>query len=83
MAALSLLLLVPILLGCLRVLRGPSMADRLLGIQLTGTTIIGLILVLAQWQQEPALRDVAIVLALLAAALVAFLVQRLRNVTHE
>lgn len=53
-------------LGCLRILRGPSLADRMLAAQLFGTTGVALLLVLAQTQQMPALRDVALVVVLLA-----------------
>jgi multicomponent Na+:H+ antiporter subunit F len=60
-----------IALGCLRILRGPSLADRMLAAQLFGTTGVALLLVLAQTQQTPALRDVALVVVLLALLAVA------------
>lgn len=74
-----LVLLLVVVLGCYRVFIGPSLADRLLGVQLIGTTVTGILLVFAEWQGEPALRHVALVLALLAAAIIAALVQRLRG----
>ncbi len=78
----SVLLLLPLVLGCWRVYRGPTMADRLLGIQMAGTIVISLLLVFSSWRQQPALLDVALLLSLLAAAIIAALVQRLRGVDH-
>jgi len=49
-----------------RVLRGPTAADRLLAPQLFGTTGIAVLLLLAEALGSPSLRDVAVVLALLA-----------------
>ncbi len=54
----------------LRVLRGPTTADRLLTGQLFGTTGVAILLLLAEATGQPALRDVAIVFALLAVLLV-------------
>lgn len=65
--------------GMWRVIQGPSGADRMCGIQMCGTTSIGLLLVLAEWQQLGSLLDVALVVALLAAAAPASLVQLLRE----
>lgn len=62
-----------------RVLHGPSRADRLMAVQLFGTTGTAALLILAQAEQQPALRDVALVIALLAAMLSAALVQFLRS----
>ncbi|WP_416885989.1 monovalent cation/H+ antiporter complex subunit F [Marinospirillum sp.] len=62
----ALLLVFALLLGLIRIWRGPLPADRMLAAQLFGTSSVGLSLVLAQWMQLPALRDVALVLALLA-----------------
>jgi len=52
--------------GLWRVVRGPTAADRLLGPQLFGTTGIALLLLLAEALGAPSLRDVALVLAVLA-----------------
>lgn len=79
MMLLAVLLLFSILLGLWRALLGPSHADRLLAVQLSGTTGTALLLLLAEHQGEPALRDVALILALLAAVLSAGLVQHLRH----
>lgn len=69
----TLLLLLALLLGLWRIWIGPSMADRMLAAQLFGTTGTGILLLQAELMQLPALRDVALILALLAVmATVAF-----------
>lgn len=69
----TLLLLLALVLGVWRVWLGPTLADRMLAAQLFGTTGVALLLLLAELLQEPALRDVALVIALLAVmATVAF-----------
>lgn len=83
MALYSAVLLLTILVGLGRVILGPARVDRLLAIQLFGTTGTALLLVLAQWQQQPALRDVALLLGLLAAVASAALVQLLRRGGHD
>lgn len=82
MALYSALLLLTIIIGLGRVVLGPGRVDRLLAIQLLGTTGTALLLVLAQWQAQPALRDVALLLGLLAAVASAALVQLLRRGRH-
>lgn len=72
----ALLLLVTLVLGLIRIWRGPTIADRMLAAQLFGTTGVGLLLVLAELQQIAALRDVALVLALLAVMAVLAFVAR-------
>ncbi len=72
----ALLLLVALVLGLVRIWRGPTIADRMLAAQLFGTTGVGLLLVLAELQQIAALRDVALVLALLAVMAVLAFVAR-------
>ncbi|MDO8863101.1 monovalent cation/H+ antiporter complex subunit F [Haliea sp. E1-2-M8] len=77
--AVAAVLLFLLLLGLLRIWRGPAPADRMLASQLFGTTGVALLLVLAESQAEPALRDVALVLALLAVlSTVAFVTRVLR-----
>lgn len=77
--AVAAVLLLLLLLGLLRIWRGPAPADRMLASQLFGTTGVALLLVLAESQAEPALRDVALVLALLAVlATVAFVTRILQ-----
>lgn len=82
-AALSLILIVlllSILGGLVRVLRGPEPAERMLAAQLFGTTAVALLLILSQVMAMPALLDVALVFALLAAVtLVAFVVLTTRG----
>ncbi|MBV2128595.1 monovalent cation/H+ antiporter complex subunit F [Arsukibacterium indicum] len=72
-------LLLTMLLGLRRVIKGPALLDRLLAVQLFGTTGVAICLVLAQALSQPALLDVALVLAVLAAAAPAALVQRLKR----
>lgn len=79
MAWLALAILFTMLLGLWRVLLGPSLLDRLLTIQLFGTSGVAICLVLAKVLALPALLDVALILAVLAAAAPAALVQRLRG----
>ena len=83
MALYSALLLLTIMIGLGRVVLGPARVDRLLAIQLFGTTGTALLLVLAQSQEQPALRDVALLLGLLAAVASAALVQLLRRGRHD
>jgi len=56
-----------LLLGLLRVLHGPGAGDRMLAIQLIGTAGVGMLLILSVLLNQPALLDVALLLALLAA----------------
>lgn len=72
-------LLLTILCGLWRLVEGPTRGDRLLAIQLFGSTGTALLLVMAHSLAQPALRDVALVLALLAAVVSAALVQYLRR----
>jgi multicomponent Na+:H+ antiporter subunit F len=72
----ALLLLLDIVLGLLRVLRGPTAADRMLAAQLFGTTGVAILLLLADALALRALRDVALVFALLAAVLAVTFVKR-------
>jgi multicomponent Na+:H+ antiporter subunit F len=66
----ALALLVCGLAGLVRVLRGPTRADRMLAAQLLGTTATAMLVVLSLVMEEPALVDVALVLAVLAAVAV-------------
>ena len=69
-------LLVTLAAGMWRILRGPSQADRMLAAQLFGTTAVAMLLVLAQAMEQPALRDVGLVFALLAAVTIVAFVRR-------
>jgi multicomponent Na+:H+ antiporter subunit F len=61
----TLALVINLAAGLVRVLRGPRVADRLLAAQLLGTVGVALLLALAAAWSWPALRDVALVFALL------------------
>jgi len=73
---LALFLLLNLGAGMWRVLRGPSVADRMLAAQLFGTTGVAILLLLAQAYTNAALRDVALVFALLAAVTAVAFVRR-------
>ena len=69
-------LLLSILVGLARVLRGPGSGDRMLAAQLFSTAGVGILLLLGFALDAPAMIDVALVFALLAAvAAVAFVRQ--------
>jgi multicomponent Na+:H+ antiporter subunit F len=53
--------------GMVRVVRGPTAADRMLAAQLFGTTGVAVMVLLSQAWDAEALLDVALILALLAA----------------
>lgn len=65
--ALALFLLLNLVAGMWRILRGPTAADRMLAAQLFGTTAVASLLLLAQASGSSRLRDVALIFALLAA----------------
>ncbi len=73
---LAIFLLLNIGAGLYRILSGPSDADRMLAAQLFGTTAVAVLLLLAQATATPALRDVALLLALLAAITAVAFVRR-------
>ena len=62
-----------------RTIRGPSAADRLMTAQLFGTTGVAMLLLLAEALDMPALRDVALVFALLAILVVLTFVRNSRS----
>lgn len=71
--ATAIFLLLTIVVGLVRVLQGPTPADRMLAAQLFGTTGVAILLLLAEAMGLPALRDVALIFILLGAlATVAF-----------
>ena len=74
--ALASLIMVSFAGGALRVVRGPSRADRMMGAQLFGTTAAGIAVVLAAAMDAWVLVDVALVFAALAAMTVVAFVQR-------
>ncbi|MDO9102439.1 MAG: MrpF/PhaF family protein [Candidatus Nitrotoga sp.] len=64
---LAVFLLANLLIALLSILRGPTAADRLLAALLFGTTGVAILLLLAHAGRNPALVDVALIFALLAA----------------
>ncbi len=81
--AAALVLLVTLLVGLVRVFRGPEAEDRMLAGQLFGTTGVGILLVLAGRTESAPLRDVALVLALLAVVTVSAFVDRVGASVNE
>lgn len=73
---LALFLLLNLGAGMWRVGRGPTSADRMLAAQLFGTTAVAILLLLAEVSGGAALRDVALVFALLAAVTAIAFVRR-------
>lgn len=62
--------------GLVRAILGPTRGDRMIAIQLFGTAGVAVLLVLAEALGNPALRDVALVFALLASVVVVAFVER-------
>lgn len=69
-AILIIFLLLNMMVAILRVVWGPTTADRLLTGQLFGTTGVAILLLLAEATHQAALRDVALLFVLLAVLLV-------------
>jgi multicomponent Na+:H+ antiporter subunit F len=59
-------LLLNLVAGLWRVVRGPTAADRMLAGLLFGSTTVATLLIMAEWMGESALRTVALVFVLLA-----------------
>ena len=70
------LLLMSLATGLVRALKGPSLEDRLMSILLLGTGGVAALLLLAMLLSLPALFDVALLLALLAAVTTAAMTRR-------
>lgn len=62
----ALLLVINLVAGLVRVLRGPTPADRMLAALLFGSTTVALLLLLAELQALPTLRDVALLFVMLS-----------------
>lgn len=75
-------LLLTLAAGMIRVVRGPTAADRMLAAQLFGTTGVATLLLLSAAWKQSALMDVALVLALLAAVIGVTFVRRGANETE-
>lgn len=70
------ILLLNIVIGLVRILRGPESADRMLAAEMFATSAVAIILILAVTMPSPALLDVALVFALLSALAVVTFVSR-------
>jgi len=62
----ALILLLAIAAGLIRILTGPTAADRMLAAQLFGTCGVAILLLLSKGLDVPTLVDIALVFALLA-----------------
>ncbi|MCU7941169.1 MAG: multiple resistance and pH regulation protein F [Candidatus Thiodiazotropha sp. (ex Cardiolucina cf. quadrata)] len=74
-----LLLLLSLVMGMIRALKGPSLEDRLLSILLLGTGGVAILLLLSISMQLTALLDVGLVLVLLATVAAAAMTRRESN----
>jgi multicomponent Na+:H+ antiporter subunit F len=73
LGALALFLLLTAAAGLIRMIRGPDTADRLVAMQFFGSTVVAVLLLLAEITGDDALRNVALAFVLLALmALIAF-----------
>jgi multicomponent Na+:H+ antiporter subunit F len=72
----ALFLLLNLVAGLIRILRGPTRADSMLAAQLFGTISVAMLLLLTPALGRPILRDVALVFALLAAVTTVAFVKR-------
>jgi len=79
----ALFLVCTLVAGLWRILQGPTAADRMLAAQLFGTTAVAGLLLLAEAGDASALRDVALVFALLAVVAVVTFVRRNWNADVE
>ena len=75
----AVIILASIMLGFVRILKGPKAADRMLAAQLFGTGGVAILLILAHAMHMPSLVDVALVYALLAAITMVVFVRRQRS----
>jgi multicomponent Na+:H+ antiporter subunit F len=73
--AVEVLLLLTLLAGLVRAARGPTLADRMIVAQLFGTTCVAVLLLHSAAPAQAALRDVAIIFALLSFIAVAAFVR--------
>jgi multicomponent Na+:H+ antiporter subunit F len=70
-------ILITLVLGLIRIFRGPTKADRILTAQLIGTNGVAIILLLSEVMQMQSLIDVALIFALLSAVTATVFVRRL------
>jgi len=82
--AASAFVLAMVALGLVRILRGPGDADRMMAAQLLGTGGIAALLLVGVATREPAIADVALTVAVLAAfASIAFVRATTANAADE
>jgi multicomponent Na+:H+ antiporter subunit F len=81
--AVACFLLVTMLAGLARVFLGPQQEDRIMAMQLFGTTGVAILLLLAEALDAPAVRNVALVFALLAVLAVVAFVRSAGNSRRE
>lgn len=79
LASAAVILLALFGLGLIQVFRGPTRADRMLAIQLAGTSMVAILLVLSQILAMPALVDAALIFMLFAALVATAFVRRPRT----
>ena len=72
----ALLLLCAVVAGLLRILKGPTAADRMMAAQLFGTCGVAILLLLSKGLESPVLIDIGLVFALLAAMTTTTFVRR-------
>lgn len=79
----ALFLVLNLMAGLFRIRHGPTSADRMLAVQLFGTTGVAVLLLLAQALTTPAFCDVALVFALLTAVSTVAFVRRVWGGTQD
>ncbi|MCF8057304.1 MAG: multiple resistance and pH regulation protein F [Desulfocapsa sp.] len=79
----ALILLSNIGVGMIRILRGPTSADRMMTAQLFGTTGVAILLLLSTGMNNPVLLDIALVFALLAALATMTFIRRIWHGKRE
>jgi multicomponent Na+:H+ antiporter subunit F len=73
MSGLALFLMLTLAAGLVRMVRGPNPADRMVAMQLFGSTVVAILLLLAEVTDRDPLRNVALAFVLLSLlALIAF-----------
>jgi multicomponent Na+:H+ antiporter subunit F len=76
-------LLLNIFVGVIRLALGPTAADRMLVVQLFGTTGVAILILLSAALSKPALVNVALVFALLAVMTIVAFVKRAAGISQE
>jgi multicomponent Na+:H+ antiporter subunit F len=76
LSAVAVFLLLNIFAGIIRLVRGPTPSDRILAVQLFGSTGVGILVLLAYIVEQPALQNVALIFALFAVMTVVAFARR-------